>query len=391
MNNSQKIIVEDIREAEFLLPAFDKNNIALVFAVSDEFVPYLAVALQSMKDNFIENNNYDIIILEKNVLELSKDRLMASLDFAADKNISCRFINVKKYVKGIHFHIPNQALSEETYYSLLVPWVLHNYDKALVLDSDIILKTDIAELYNIDLEGNYLAAVREILFHGFLNNPAVNVDDNVSEYTINTLKVLNQYDYFNAGILLFDLDKFRKNFVLSQLLEEINQTAFKIVEQDLLNKICYGKVKLLDYSWNFMACISDETTLNLNFVSAKERALYDFAANNPYIFHYITSKKPWLYPELKYSEEWWGIARKTLFYELLLARLSEFRTHLYAINMKLISDPNSSFLRKLADKLLPCGSLRRRFVKFLIPHSSLRWRFLKQVYYLFNPKRRPSK
>ena len=47
-------------------PAFDKNNIPVVFATDNNFVPYLGVTIKSLVENSSEENNYDIVILYSN-------------------------------------------------------------------------------------------------------------------------------------------------------------------------------------------------------------------------------------------------------------------------------------------------------------------------------------
>lgn len=391
----QGIFCNETRKIEPIRPAFDNNNIAVVFSSSETFVPFLAVTLKSLIDCSKHNNNYDIIVLEKSISDYQKERLkkiIQNLD-----NFSLRFLNVSHMVAETHFYLANNnELSEETYYTILVPWVLENYRKAVVLDCDIIIKRDIADLFRLDIHDFYIAAAKEIIYLGFLNNPLVNVDDSLMKYTVKKLGLKQPFDYFQAGVLLINLVEFREKFQLKKLLREISNNKFNVVEQDLLNKICAGHVKFLDYAWNFMACISESTKPNLELAPKVEYELWQEASKNPFIYHYITGMKPWRYPNLQYAEEWWKVARGTEFYEIALSNL---RIESVPILEKAIFDlqcasgffDGRSGARKLADKMLPQGTFRRRFVKFLLPKGSLRWRFCKQIYYILKPQYRPVK
>lgn len=91
-----------------------------------------------------------------------------------------------------------------------------------------------------------------------------------------------------------------------------------------------------------------------------------------------------------HAEDFWNAARKTEFYELLLARMAASQAYVVHWNAPQAIDTRSG-ARKLADKLLPKGTRRREFAKKILPKGSLRWRFCKQIYYIFKPQYRPVK
>lgn len=394
------IYVEEMVPTEPIKPAFSKRNNVVVFSSSDYFCPYFGVAVESLLDNISHDQNYDIIVLEKGISEQNKRKLLSIVE--RNKNVSLRFCNVKNLVCKTKFYIPqdNKELSEETYYTILVPWVLSNYDKALVLDCDILINHDISELYNIDLGNNYLAATKEYLFHAFLNNPFINVDESLTKYCTDELLLEDAYDYFQAGVLLINLKRFRADFRMENLLEQISENEFRIVEQDLLNKICRNYVHELDYRWNYMACLSNETIPQIALVSADQMDLYESLKDKVCIYHYITQKKPWKYPELEFADLWWNCAKTTPYYEILLCRMMDnsasnstrrLESAVYDLQVKAGFFDFRSGARRLADKILPKGTRRREFAKKLLPKGSLRWRFCKQIYYIFKPQYRPQK
>lgn len=387
-------------------PAFSENNVPVVFSSSNAFAPYLGVALKSMMDNVSDTNNYDIIVLEKSIKDEEKEKICKIC--SVNDNVSVRFVNTTGIVANVNFYVPTKDLSEETYYTVLVPWILQKYKKALVLDCDIIINHDVAELYNTDITDKYLAAVKEIVYLGFLNNPCLNVNNSLVEYTEVKLGMDEPYDYFNAGVLLMNLEKFRENYTMECLLDMINKNRFSIVEQDLLNYVCAGKVHFLSYAWNFMSCLtspdnideklapSDTTVPNLRLAPENEIELYKKASEKPHIYHYLTKMKPWKCPYLKYADIWWRVARTTVYYETFLYHLARdnakaIKEDVQVIQSQMVVQDNRSGARKLADKLLPVGSRKRAFVKWLLPKGSLRWRFCKQIYYIIRPQYRPAK
>lgn len=60
-----------------IYPAFEKNNIPIVFESSNYFIPYLSVALLTLIENTTDENNYDIIILGEEIDGLDKYKIMS--------------------------------------------------------------------------------------------------------------------------------------------------------------------------------------------------------------------------------------------------------------------------------------------------------------------------
>ena len=78
--------------------------------------------------------------------------------------------------------------------------ILANYDKIIYLDGDILVQKDLTELYNIDIDGYYVAAV----------------DDTGKIY--HKKDVYAKYpNYFNSGVMLLNLKKCREDNISSKL------------------------------------------------------------------------------------------------------------------------------------------------------------------------------
>ncbi len=115
------------------------------------------------------------------------------------------------------------------------------------MDSDIIIKDDIAKLYNVDLQDNYVAATRD-----FYVPILTELNETFGNYLIESLQLNNCKDYFQAGVMIFNIDLCIKNNIKNLLIRQLNEvkTPF-IVDQDILNLVCLGKTKYLDGCWNF--------------------------------------------------------------------------------------------------------------------------------------------
>lgn len=389
----QLVFFENSRRHESLLPAFKKNNIPIVLVSSSYYVPYLSVFLQSLIEHCSPENNYDIIVFHKEIVPASMRRLTAIQK--ERENLSIRFYNPKHRLEDIKFFIASPCYCEEAYYRILVPWVLENYSKAIVMDCDIIVKEDIAKLFSTDLEGKLLGGVKDIVYQGMLNG----VVSDALEYAKETLKMQNPYNYVNTGVLLMDLKQIRGYCTEDDLLSFSQAHQFRIQEQDALNVYFEGQFKFLDIGWNFYVETNSWVTQCLTSAPSKFYRDYQDAAetkDHVYLIHYANIPKPWENPGILYADEFWSVARKTTYYEELIARLIDNRTldirgATFDLQNRLGIFDTRSKIRRFADKLLPLNSHRRQFAKCLVPKGSLRWRACKQIYYIFKPQYRPAK
>lgn len=104
---------------------------------------------------------------------------------------------------------------------------LKDIDRVLYLDSDIIVKGDLTELYNIDLENNPIGGVK---------NPWIIYTNRVT-------------DTINAGVLVMDLVKLREdNFAKKCITNTLNN---KTNDEVIINGIYSRKIKFLSVIYNF--------------------------------------------------------------------------------------------------------------------------------------------
>lgn len=119
--------------------------------------------------------------------------------------------------------VSENQFSIEIYYRILIPWLLpDSVDRALWLDSDIIISGDIAPFYHLDLVEHCIAACED---GGCINRKTRGQDND-------RLGLDGKHRYFNSGVLLMNLNLIRRRF--SQ--EEVCTLAVRIRE-----KLIYGQ------------------------------------------------------------------------------------------------------------------------------------------------------
>lgn len=295
------------------------NEIPVFFAVDDGYIPFLAVSMQSLIDNSSEDNKYAIKILYTNV---SKENMLKIKKYEKE-NISIEFVDLNTQLQEIQEKLyTRNYFSNTTYYRLFIPELYKQYDKALYLDSDTVILTDVADLYNEEIGDNLVAGVPD---------GAVQTVEIFQEYVEKVVGVVDYNNYFNAGILLMNLEELRKYKFQEKFLYLLEKVKYEVAQdQDYLNRLCKGRVKMLDFAWNRMP-IMGESNKNIK------------------IIHYNLGSKPWHFDDVPYQEYFWKYAEKTEFYD----KIKEFRKN-YTEEDKEKDDASSAKLIALAKKESDC-------------------------------------
>jgi len=242
----------------------NREMIPILFCISAQYVKQLIVCITSI----LENNkdvNFVFYVFHRN---LSKDneKLFASFD----KN-HCKFI-FKKLDDNLFkdFRIVDEGrhdISIDIYSRYFAPKIIKEHDKMIYLDSDIIVNGSLSPLYQINLGDNYVGGVEERCLYQ-------------TNYVSNQLKFKENELYINAGVLLMNLEKMRKdNFV-----ENFSKAAPILLnictysDQDVLNIVAKGKIKKIN-------CIYNMTPFHIRDLPSKKNAAV--------IIHYTGKFKPW--------------------------------------------------------------------------------------------------
>lgn len=175
----------------------------------------------------------------------------------------------------------NLHVTKATYFRFYLesrlPASLH---KVLYLDADMLVTDSLKSLYEENLQDFAVAAAHDIC------------NDDILRY--NALDYEMNEGYFNAGMLLINLDWWRKNDVSARALKFIHENPEKCLlnDQDALNHILHGYVKFVSSSFNSMV------TLYINSpdrIRSEKRLLAKMyrAFEEPVIIHYTDFIKPW--------------------------------------------------------------------------------------------------
>jgi lipopolysaccharide biosynthesis glycosyltransferase len=221
-------------------------------------------------------------------------------------------------------------ISAATYLRLIVPKVLASVNRVLYLDADTIVVNDITELYDTDLKDKCLGAVID------RGTTLINVQlglkldrdcgpNRESGYEIDTymrdvigLCPGNERKYFNAGVLLIDLDLWRTMGVSEATFDYLQKRPDCIyLDQDALNAVIRGQYIPVDDRWNCLAICSYD--YHLSNGSRESKKIVHQWRTDPWIVHYAGPNKPWRADRgsTPLDNYFWDAARKSFAYPLL--------------------------------------------------------------------------
>lgn len=216
------------------------------------------------------------------------------------------------------------------------------YQKIIYVDVDMILQDDIYKLWEIPLKGKTISACKDLIMNGWYNQV-----DEMKNHLNKDLKIKNYRDYFQCGVMIIDVEKYKKNDCQKKMLNLLKTTKLMCADQDLFNILFENDVNILPSEWNYEnECYSLKDCNRIDFMDARVKEEYLNSRKAPKIIHYIGSAKPWAYPDEDFSEQWWTFARTLDFYpeilEKSLIEISTIRTELRRVHL-----PNISYHDKL--------------------------------------------
>ena len=232
--------------------------------------------------SIIENNrksSFKFYIINQDIPESE----FFELNEAFKNKQNVKFINciINEKINKLLNHVPTPGeFGKENYFRLFLNDFVDT-DKIIYLDCDMIVQSSIEELWETNLNNYIFGAVRDSLVDG------------------SHLNINKEIKYFNSGMLLINLKKWKENKIKENCLKYVKQNYEKIkyVDQDGLNYLAQGKWLELNAKFN--------NQLNNNILNKKIK---------PVIIHFNGGNKPWKFESLgEYKKRYWEYRNKTKF------------------------------------------------------------------------------
>ena len=248
------------------------GNIEIIFSSDDNYAQHLGVTLCSIFENKNDGYSVNVNVIDGGISSDNKDKLE---------------ILSKKYLFKINYlHIITENfndlfvsdhVSKATYYRILIPEIIsEKVSKVLYLDCDLVICGDLLGLFDLDIS-SYFAGASEDAVVGAKENLGLEDCDR----------------YFNAGVLLINVDKWREGDVSGKAMSFIRNNPGKIRfwDQDALNYVLRNKWLLIDKKYNYPERLIGEY-----------RKMNGGKKNTPTVIHFSGNLKPWNYAYSGYGK-----------------------------------------------------------------------------------------
>jgi lipopolysaccharide biosynthesis glycosyltransferase len=216
-----------------------KMPISISFSISDNYSQHLAVVLTS----FLVNNpdsQFVFHVLHRNISDENQTRIRQLEEMYANCEIIFHLLDVNTF-KNFSIPLCLEHVTVETYFRYCLPDLLLNENRTIYSDVDVICRSDISEIWEIDLSGKIMAAVRN--YEGEMSG---------QKNDIIRLGFSSDSPYFFTGFLVMDLKRMREEETSQKWISATekygNQVSF--IDLDIMNLVCEGDVYEIDRVWN---------------------------------------------------------------------------------------------------------------------------------------------
>ena len=285
----------------------NKSEVNVCFVMDSGYVMPTCVAVTSIFVNKNINTNYNIYILCNNVSQEDKDKFLE----LSRKDFAIYFVDLDNMEKYSDLGIETISATPTSISKFFVPDILKDLDKVIYLDGDIIVNKDLAELFSIELEDNYVAAVKDLC----------GIDH--SNYK------KEDFRYFNSGVMLMNLKEMRKNDLSKKMLEYRLNGYNDMMDQDTLNYILKEHVMILPLKYNMQINLLAQVDQQKSKVFNVEALEYyyelpndcaiDDVLSDAVVVHYATYK-PWKFYDLYGNMIWEKVFNSSPYKDLKLPR-----------------------------------------------------------------------
>lgn len=359
-------------------PAFSRNNVPVALSCSEYYSLYGATFLKSLVSHSSPEYCYDILVFTKDITADTMQMLNAILE--GRPNFSLRFVDVNSYIQEyalkVHAHF-----GIESYFRLLYPYILKAYKKVLYFDCDMVLKNDVAQLYQIDIGDAFIGAAIDAVIVGEVNDPndLAFISFGCMEYCKDKLKMSNPYHYINSGVIIFNLDRFRNEYTAEQILKNAQDNAYYLLDQDALNALCSHDTIIINMAWNMTTDVAGEKWPNIQKAPQSVVNAYLTARKEANTVHFAGSVKPWKNPNEDLGYEFWSVARELPIYTRIVGRMGK------ELGEQIIYSGSNNTNETIMH--LPMGVLKewkwtvKRWSTIILPYHSKRRQRVKRWYY----------
>lgn len=298
------------------------KGIQVVYACDNNFAMLAGISIASLLENSREDMPLSVYVLCCDVSEENGARIRAVAE-KFDRKLELIDATIPIQNLTSQYNIDVRQWSLAAYARLLATDLLPDVDRILYFDCDTLIMDDVEQLWNTELkEASCAAAVEQI---SFLQKKIVGLTKEES--------------YFNSGVMLIELNKWREKGYASKFAESLRRHNGRLpyADQGCINEVCHGDIATLPAKYNVHTLLYnfsyEDAAIYRGDAGAYSKEEIEEAKKNPSIIHFTSSflsRRPWVEGgEHPYAGEWervragtpWADAPKRPFHSDVARRL----------------------------------------------------------------------
>ena len=261
------------------------KNINVLCATDRNFLYPTYVTMISVIKNHPQMHVRFFLIVDK---DLSADDLNKLKEFIESRNATIEFLRID--IDDFDGFEISERFTKAAYFRLMAhKYLPKSLDRILYLDVDIVVNADISEFYFEEFGDKDLLATS--------HNPVPDYYNTLDSTTVN-LEAAGKGEFFNSGVLVFNLRKFRENITADDYVSAyekcLNNDIKVFYDQGLLNYMFFDKTRYfssMDYNYRYSIRIDYKRRIDQDKRYKKA------------IIHYTGMKQPYKPWDIIFNEE----------------------------------------------------------------------------------------
>jgi lipopolysaccharide biosynthesis glycosyltransferase len=238
-----------------------QRTLHIAAAIDETYLAPLQVAVTSLQKHLRPSLTPRLYLLNRNLNRSGVESIAKLID-------TCPIVPGEGAVRKL----PRQSgfPPEASFPLLLAEFLPPDVERVLFLDPDLLIFEDVGEIWDTDAGDNIIAAVRDMAIPTCWSPRGVK---NSRE-----LGIPLDAPYFNAGVMLIDMTRWREDQVASRVGDYLNRYAGRtdFSHQEGLNSVLWNKWKQLDQRWNLIASLTGRR-YSRNAADTRSAAIVHFA------------------------------------------------------------------------------------------------------------------
>lgn len=260
----------------------NSKHLHIAIAADDNYARFAATLIYSViTSNTTYFDGITFHLLSNNINPSNVAKIESLIHY---NHIDLKIYDISDLSKRLGIEVP-QTIALTSYARLFLTQIISpDISRILYLDTDIVVLSNLSSLWEYDLSQYYVGGCLDI-FDGTKAKTDIGLD--------------KTDPYINAGMLLINLDNWRKADLPSKFLRFLLKHNGKVHHHDqgIINGVCKQKVLLLPPEYNIHSSVISHpyrliSKITIPYYSREE---YEYALNNPVIIHFTEGfyNRPW--------------------------------------------------------------------------------------------------